>query len=59
MSTETTPTIAARSGPTTGVPERGKTIYTCPMHPKCSRIIRRLPSAAMTLEPKDDDSRHG
>ncbi len=30
MSTETTPTIAARSGPTTGVPERGKTIYTCP-----------------------------
>lgn len=53
MRTETTPTIAARSGPTTGMPEPGKTIYTCPMHPEVQQDHPGdCPKCGMTLEPK-------
>ena len=34
MNNDSTPSIAAKRGPTTIVPTSGNTIYTCPMHPE-------------------------
>ena len=53
MSTETTPTTAAKRGPTTGVPAPSKAIYTCPMHPEVQQDHPgNCPKCGMTLEPK-------
>jgi Cu+-exporting ATPase len=53
MSSDSTPSIATKRGPTTVVPASGNTIYTCPMHPEVQQDHPGdCPKCGMALEPK-------
>lgn len=53
MSSDSTPSIATKRGPTTVVPASGNTIYMCPMHPEVQQDHPGdCPKCGMALEPK-------
>lgn len=52
MSSDPTPSIATKRGPTTVVPASGHTMYTCPMHPEVQQDHPGdCPKCGMALEP--------
>ncbi len=52
MSSDPTPSIATKRGPTTIVPASGNTMYTCPMHPEVQQDHPGdCPKCGMALEP--------